>query len=574
MNAIALQAAGRPLPEELPAPPPGATATRTRAAQRISAVAGLLQTAAALLWLPQAGLLAAAVQRIADGQPAQAALLPACGVLVLGLLRAALEVLGTRRAFREARPILSALRDRAAAALAARSPLDGARPAAGLAASVIAEQAEAVLPYLTRFHPIRLRAAILPLAILAAILPISWLAALVLLAAAPLIPLFIALIGLRAKEASEAQMLELGSMNGFLLDRLRGLATIRALDAVETTAKRLRAAADALRLRSMAVLRIAFLSSAVLELFAALGVAMVAVHIGFHLLGQLPFGTWGARLSLGEGLFVLLLAPAFFEPLRDMAAAWHDRAAGEAALAALKRLAEPGLPLPGALAGPVSEAPRAGPPDLAIGGLRFRHTGAATPVFEAVDLTIAAGERIALLGPSGAGKSTLLALIAGLTPAEAGCIAIGGMPLTAATAPALRARMAWVGQRPHLFAASMRSNIALGRPGIGPAEAAAAARAAAFGDVLGDAGERPVGEGGTGLSGGEALRLALSRAFADPRVDLILADEPTAHLDAATAAEVTDGLLALAVGRTLIVATHDPVLAARLDRVMPLEMQV
>lgn len=574
MNAIASQVAGPSLRRDRPALTSGTTATRARGAERISATAGLLQTMAALLWLPQAGLLAFAVQRIADGQPARAALLPACGVLALGLLRAALEMLGTRRAFREARPILSALRDSAAAALAARSPLDGARPTAGLAASVIAEQAEAVLPYLTRFHPIRLRAAILPLTILAAILPISWLAALVLLAAAPLIPLFMALIGLRAKEASEAQMLELGSMNGFLLDRLRGLATIRALDAVETTAKRLRAAADALRMRSMAVLRIAFLSSAVLELFAALGVAMVAVHIGFHLLGQLPFGTWGARLSLGEGLFVLLLAPAFFEPLRDMAAAWHDRAAGEAALAALKGLAEPGLPLPGAMAAPVSEAPRAGPPGVIVEGLRFCHAGAATPVFEAVELTIAAGERVALLGPSGAGKSTLLALIAGLAPAEAGSIAIGGIPLTAATAPALRARMAWIGQRPHLFAGSMRSNIALDRPGIGPAEVAAAARAAAFDTVLSDAGGRPVGEGGAGLSGGEALRLALSRAFADPRVDLILADEPTAHLDAATAAEVTDGLLALAAGRTLIVATHDPVLAARLDRVVPLEMRV
>lgn len=574
MTTIALQAAGQSEPEEPAAQAPGATAIRARDAGRISAMAGLLQTMAALLWLPQAGLLAFAVQQIADGGPAQAALLPAGGVLALGLLRAALEMAGTRRAFREARSILSALRAKAAAALAARSPLDGARPAAGLAASVIAEQAEAVLPYLTRFRPIRLRATILPLAILAAILPISWLAALVLLAAAPLIPLFMALIGLRAREASEAQMLELGSMNGFLLDRLRGLATIRALDAVEITARRLRAAADALRMRSMAVLRIAFLSSAVLELFAALGVAMVAVHIGFHLLGQLPFGTWGARLSLGEGLFVLLLAPAFFEPLRDMAAAWHDRAAGEAALAALESLAEPGLPLPGALAVPASEALRSKAPGLTIEGLGFRHAGAAAPVFKSMDLAIAPGERVALLGPSGAGKSTLLALIAGLAPAEAGGIAIGGIPLTAATAPALRTRMAWVGQRPHLFAGTMRSNIALGRPGIGPAETAAAARAAAFGAMLGDAGRRPVGEGGAGLSGGEALRLALSRAFADPCVDLILADEPTAHLDAATAAEVTDGLLALAAGRTLIVATHDPVLAARLDRVVPLETRV
>ncbi|HEY4252710.1 MAG TPA: thiol reductant ABC exporter subunit CydD [Roseomonas sp.] len=568
MKALAIPAAGQPPAEARSAPAVRQAMPRARGALAISAAAGLLQTAAALLWLPQAGLIALAVQGIAAGATAQAALAPAAGVLALGLLRTGLDMMATRRAFREARAILSALRDKAATALAARSPLDGARPAAGLAASAMAEQAEAVLPYLARFRPIRLRATILPLAILAAILPFSWLAALVLLATAPLIPIFMALIGLRAQEASEAQMLELGGMNGFLLDRLRGLATIRALDAVDATARRLRAAADALRRRSMAVLRIAFLSSAVLEFFAALGVAMVAVHIGFHLLGQFPIGTWGHRLDLGEALFVLLLAPAFFEPLRDMAAAWHDRAAGEAALTALDRLAAPGLPLPGALAAASPAAAPPGPPGVTIEGLGFRHAGAAAPVLTGLDLAIAPGERVALLGPSGAGKSTLLALIAGLAPTTEGRITIGGVALTAASAPALRARIGWIGQRPHLFAGSLRANIALGRAGIGGAEVTAAAAAAAFAILLGDEGRGPVGEGGAGLSGGEALRLALSRAIADPRAELILADEPTAHLDAATAAAVTDGLLALAAGRTLIVATHDLVLVARLDRVV------
>ncbi|MES2533856.1 MAG: ABC transporter transmembrane domain-containing protein, partial [Pseudomonadota bacterium] len=150
---------------------------------------------------------------------------------------------------------------------------------------------------------------------------------------------------------SEAQMVEMGGMNAFLLDRLRGLATLRALGAVDATAERLGDAAQSLRQRTMAVLRIAFLSSAVLELFSALGVAMVAAYVGFHLLGTLPFGAWGHRLSLGEGLFVLLLAPAFFEPLRELSAVWHDRAAGEAALEALDRLAQVGEALPGAAVG-------------------------------------------------------------------------------------------------------------------------------------------------------------------------------------------------------------------------------
>ena len=172
-------------------------------------------------------------------------------------------------------------------------------------------------------------------------------AALILLFAAPLIPLFMAIVGWRAKAASEEQLVQLGGMNAFLLDRLRGLSTLRAFGAVEATGRQLHEHAQSLRVRTMRVLRIAFLSSAVLELFSALGVAMVAVYIGFHLLGVLRFGAWGQALSLGQALFVLLLTPAFFEPLRELSAVWHDRAAGEAALERLQAMAARAQPLVG-----------------------------------------------------------------------------------------------------------------------------------------------------------------------------------------------------------------------------------
>ncbi|MGL4286052.1 MAG: thiol reductant ABC exporter subunit CydD [Phreatobacter sp.] len=535
---------------------------------------GLLQVAAALVWLPQAALLAQAIGRIADGGGISAVLWPAVLVLGLGLMRAALDAAGNRQAFRAARAMLSDRRDHALAALGAGSPLDGGRPASGLAASVIAEQADALTPYLARFQPARLKATVVPLAILAAVLPLSWAAALVLLVAAPLIPLFMALIGWRAKAASQAQMVELGGMNGFLLDRLRGLATIRGLGAVDLTARRLRANAEALRRRTMAVLRIAFLSSAVLELFAALGVAMVAVYIGFHLLGQLEFGAWGAKLSLAQGLFILLLAPAFFEPLRDLSAVWHDRAAGEAAIGALRRLSVGRLALPGAgVPATQPTMPPAGPPMVRIEGLSHRHAGAAAPVFDAFDLVVQPGEHVALLGPSGSGKSTLLALIAGLAPTTAGRIVIGDMVLTGETAAALRRRMAWIGQRPFIFAGSIRANVALGRSGIQADDVAAALQAVALGEIAARRSGAELGEGGAGLSGGEVLRLALARAAADRHADLLLVDEPTAHLDSATAADVSDGLVAVARGRTLILATHDPVLAARMDRIVRLEVK-
>lgn len=555
----------------------GATsATPAKSAESLSSAGTILQTVAALCWIPQAACLAWAVGALASPQGNRVVVPLALGLLLLGLLRAGLDAWGGRVAFRGARNDISRQRDSTVRALARRSPLDRERPASGAIASVIAEQADALLPYLTRYLPARRKAVVVPLVIMIVVLPFSWVAALVLLMAAPLIPLFMALIGLKAKEASEAQMLEIGSMNAFLLDRLRGLASIRALDAVDATAVRLRVSAETLRTRTMAVLRIAFLSSAVLELFSALGVALVAVYIGFHFLGPLPFGAWGGKLTLAEGLFILLLAPAFFEPLRELAVVWHDRAAGVAALAALEGLARPvGLMLPDSMTrdvDPKRTTACPSPPSIAIEDLVFGY-GRGRAVVDGVSLRVEAGEKIALAGASGSGKSTLLALLAGLVDANSGQIAVGGVPLTPTTAAALRARMAWIGQKPHLFAGTLDSNVTLGRPDIGRAQIDRAVAEAALGDVA--ARRRPgapMGEGGIGLSGGEALRLALARAAADPSVDIVLADEPTAHLDPQTAAEVRAGLLRIARGRTLIVATHDPLLMADMDRVLTLPM--
>lgn len=550
---------------------------------------GLVQGGAALLWLPQAALLAHAVQRLAQGGGLEAALLPALGILLLGVLRAVCEAWGMRRVHAGARELLSRLRTQVARALAARSPLDRGRPASGLAASVIAEQAEAVVPYLVRYGPAQWRVRVVPLAILAVVACISWMAALVLLVAAPLIPVFMAIVGWRAKAASEAQMVEMGGMNGFLLDRLRGLATLRALDAVDLTATRLGHSAQSLRLRTMAVLRIAFLSSAVLELFSALGVAMVATYVGFHLLGTFGFGSWGRDLSLGQGLFILLLAPAFFEPLRELAAVWHDRAAGQAALASLQGLSRGGVALPGADSDADAAAGEgtlksasgtgtgtgtvvasdSGAPAVRLQGLCFAHAGEAA-LFEDFDLQIAAGEHIALTGASGSGKTALLSLIAGLLPADRGSIRIGRQSLCAANAALLRERMAWMGQKPHVFAGSVQSNVALGRPGIDGQQVERAIRFAELGAVAGARPGMALAEGGGGLSGGEAVRLALARVAAHPGADLLLVDEPTAHLDSETAERVIDALLALARGKTLIVATHDPLLVARMDRVLSL----
>ena len=541
---------------------------RIFAAPRRPDSGSLLQVLAALLWLPQAAALAWAVQQLANGEGLKALGLPLAALMLAGLLRSALDAWGARRVFLSARAQLAQLRVQVTAALAARSPLDRKRPASGLAASVIAEQAEAVVPWLVRYQPARWRVVLVLPVIAITVATLSWVAALVLVLAAPLIPLFMVLVGWRAKAASEAQMLELGGLNAFLLDRLRGLSTLRSLGAVDATALRLRGAAQALRLRTMVVLRIAFLSSAVLELFAALGVAMVAVYIGFHLLGTLEFGAWGRRLSLGEGLFVLLLAPPFFEPLRELSAAWHDRAAGQAAVEALEQLGRAGQPLPGALMALCTDG--AVPPgalSVALRDVHFAHAGGGA-VLQGCTLHIAAGEHVALVGPSGSGKTTLLNLMAGLVSPSGGSVVIGAVPLTATTATTLRQHMAWMGQSPHVFAGTVHANVALGRAGVERPQVKAAMQWAALGDVVQAHPGNTLGEGGSGLSGGEAVRLALARMAAHPQAGVLLVDEPTAHLDSETAQRVTDALLQLALGKTLIVATHDPVLAGRLGRVV------
>lgn len=510
--------------------------------QRRLLPAALLQATAALLWVPQAWLLADAVFWLIGTYTLPAHAMVLAGMFaILGILRSFLDAWGGRLAFRAARAELSQLRAQSVAALGNRPPLEPTLPPSGEAAGLLAEQAEAVVPYLQRYVPIRWRLMLVPGVILPVVAWHSWAAALILLVAAPLIPLFMALIGIRAKKASEDQLAAVGSMNGLLMDRLRGLSTIRALKAEDRVADRIGVLAADVKRRTMAVLRIAFLSSAVLELFSALGVALVAVYVGFNLLGQIEFGSWGSKLGLAEGLFILLLAPAFFEPLRELSSVWHDRASGEAALRALAGLTDG-----------VAMVPR--PVEVSTDGsvlcltdVDFAYPGAG-PIVTGLNMTLIRGEKVALFGPSGGGKSTLLALAAGLLQPDKGSVSREG-------------KIGWIGHRPFTMNASLTANVTLGRPGL--------QTATLLHQLLpGHNPARRVGEGGVGLSGGETLRLALARAIADPDAALILADEPTAHLDADTAAEVIEALLKAAEGRALLVATHDPRLAAQMDRVV------
>lgn len=545
---------------------------------RIPSIAVVLSLAASLIWIPQALILADTVAAVCIGTDAElTGLSPIVLASMFALLLVARSVADTGAFSISARTSTATkldLRRKLIQAVLPWSPFDATRPPAGEIASLVVDQVETIDPFLIRYQIARFRMAVVPVTILVAILPVSWAVALMLSIAGPVIPVFMALIGATARERSRRQLDEAGNLTGLLLDRLRGLASIRLLVAEEHVAGAIEASGERMRRSAMDVLSIAFLSSAVLELFATVGVAMVALYVGFHLLGWISFGATLTNFGLSGGLFMLLLAPDFFQPLREFAAGYHDRAA----VAGLAERTEEifGVRRPSIVGRSDTTAHRHLDRPLAssvdVRRLTVRLAGCERPLLKRANLAVAAGEHVAIMGASGAGKSALLHAIAGLIEGVQGRVAIDGMLLTSDTAETLRRRMAWIGQEPYVRQASIERNLQLGDQSIDRERAAAALETARLTERVGRTQrgmQTPIGENGAGLSGGELRRLAIARAvLADAPV--ILADEPTADLDGATADEVRSELLDAARGKTLIVATHDENLARRMDRIVTL----
>ena len=544
-------------------------ATPARARLRWAAAATVL---AGWLLVPQAAMIAWAVQGVfVENAAPTAAAVPLGLLLLIGLLRAALSWCSRRLADDAVEAIRLRLRENIVRRLFSRGPLKLRLQRSGGLTELMGTHVDALEGYFGGFVLARIEVVAVPLFLLVAVFFVDRIVGTILLLTMPLIPLFMMLVGWGAEAASRRQLQALTRMSGHFADRLRGLGLIRLYGRADAELAGIGSAAENLRQRSLKVLRIAFLSSAVMEFFASLSVAMVAMYLGLTYLGMLSFR--GAPLSLGIGVFCLLLAPEFYAPLRRLAAHYHDRASALAALGELESALETTFDREAKRDTSVVALPASPPTDTASNeqvratpAIHLRHAslrplGAAHDVLDDLSFELPAGSRLAVVGPSGCGKSTLLEALAGWLPAQSGQVVV----------PA-GIRIGYAPQRPFLFHGSIADNLRMALPGATDAQLHAAAEAAqvmAFAARLPQGLDTVIGERGFGLSGGEARRIALARVFLrDPA--LLLLDEPTAFLDPHTEAALLRAIAEFSHGRTLVIATHSAAAARIADQVLQL----
>ncbi|MFP3989291.1 thiol reductant ABC exporter subunit CydD [Streptomyces sp. E11-3] len=416
---------------------------------------------------------------------------------------------------------------------------------------------DALDDYFARYLPQLGLAVVVPVAVLARIVTEDWVSAAIIVVTLPLIPVFMVLIGWATQARMDRQWRLLSRLSGHFLDVVAGLPTLKVFGRAKAQAESIRKITAEYRQATMRTLRIAFLSSFALELLATLSVALVAVTIGMRLVH--------GEMDLYIGLVVLILAPEAYLPLRQVGAQFHAAAEGLAAAEEIFTVLETPVPVSGSGAVPAGA--------LSVEGVTVRYPGRDTAAVSGASFTVEPGETVALVGPSGAGKSTLLSAVLGFVRPDAGRVCVGGTDLATVSLQEWRERIAWVPQRPHLFAGSIAENVRLARPDAGASavrEALRDAGALAFVDALPDGVDTVLGEDGAGLSAGQRQRLALARAFLADRPVLLL-DEPTAALDGATEAEVVDAVRRLSVGRTVLLVVHRPALLAVADRVVRVE---
>ncbi|MFF7726262.1 thiol reductant ABC exporter subunit CydD [Streptomyces sp. NPDC008001] len=473
--------------------------------------------------------------------------------------RAAVSWLTELAAHRASAAVKSELRDRLLTRATLLGPgwLDARRT--GELTTLATRGVDALDDYFARYLPQLGLAVVVPVAVLARIVSADWVSALIIVLTLPLIPLFMILIGWATQSRMDRQWRLLTRLSGHFLDVVAGLPTLKVFGRAKAQAESIRTITADYRRATLRTLRIAFLSSFALELLATVSVALVAVGIGMRLVH--------GELDLYTGLMVLVLAPEAYLPLRQVGAQYHAAAEGLAAADEVFAVLET-EPAPAGTA----PAPDARQAALTVDRLEVRHPGRAEPSLPETSFEVAPGETVALVGPSGSGKTTLLNVLLGFARPAAGRVLVGGTDLASLSPESWRDQVAWVPQRPRLFAATVAENVRLARPGATDAQVREALRAAGaldFVTMLHHGTDTRLGENGAGLSAGQRQRIALARAFLADRPVLLL-DEPTANLDGETEASVVEAIRRLAAGRTVIMVVHRPALLAVADRTVRL----
>jgi len=477
------------------------------------------------------------------------------GLATAVIVRAALSWLREAAGFRAGAKVRESVRMSIMAHLIALGPafMDGQRT--GSLSAVAMEQVEGLHNFFAHYLPQMALAMTVPATILALIFPVSWAAGGILMLSAPMIPMFMILVGMGAESISQRHFKALARMSAHFLDTLQGLPTLKLFNRSRDEKQNIARVSNEFRRRTMAVLRIAFISSATLEFFSALSIALTAIFLGMRYLGYVDFGTYGESLTLAGGLFILLLAPDFYMPLRELGTHYHARADAIGAADAILALLHRPLPRRGVHVPTIPPRP---PIQIECRDIHLAYDNGRRRALNGIDLTLSPGEKNAVVGASGAGKTTLLHLILGFLSPDQGDIRINGQPFRDLSLENWYHHVAWIGQHPVLFHGTVRENIRLGRPGASDVEireAAEAARVLEFTDRMPSGLDTPVGERGAGLSMGQIQRIALARAILKDAPVWVL-DEPTAGLDPDNEHKVMTTLDRLTEGRTLLMATH------------------
>ena len=514
----------------------------------------LLGFASGILIIAQAWLLARILHHmIMENIPREALLMPFIQLVLVFVLRAWVVWLRERVGFHAGQQIRFEIRRQVLDRLQQAGPAWIQGKPAGSWATLILEQIDDMHDYYARYLPQMALAACVPLLIVVAIFPSNWVAALILLATAPLIPLFMALVGMGAADANRRNFLALARLSGHFLDRLRGMDTLRIFGRGKAETDNIREASQDFRQRTMEVLRLAFLSSGVLEFFTSLSIALVAVYFGFSYLGELNFGSYGAAVTLSSGFLALILAPEFFQPLRDLGTFYHAKAQAVGAADSLKTFLEAPLAHPerGEQVLETSE-----PVSLCAKDL-FITSPEGKMLVGPLNFTLNAGQRAVLVGQSGSGKSSLLNALAGFLP-YSGSLKVNGVELRHLQPESWHRLMSWVGQNPQLPATTLRENVLLGNPHADEEQLHLALEKAwvnEFLPQLPDGIDTAVGEQSARLSVGQAQRVAVARALLAP-CRLLLLDEPAASLDAHSEQRVMQALGEASTQQTTLMVTH------------------